>query len=258
MAVVTSNMFGLLPEEDCEEEEVPKVTSVTKTLPRETPKTAAKQANAIPAEDPVTRAPQDNSRRGARNNRGGRGGRPAREGKRDFDRRSGSANRKDTGDKKEQHGPGNWGKAPSTDSPSEAADAEASEEAAAEAAEKEEEENYKTLNEYLETRESLNLSAPKARKAGEGADGSKWKDTEVVLKGEEAEFFTGKERSKRIRQKERKVVESIDFVPKSFYEEQQSMRGRGRGGGAGGRGGRRSENSSFQADDSAFPALGGK
>lgn len=58
------------------------------------------------------------------------------------------------------------------------------------------EEVVKTLDEYLaeKANKSLNVNLPEARKANEGSDDTKWKDTVAFVKSEEPELFATKVR----------------------------------------------------------------
>ncbi|CAO3599868.1 unnamed protein product [Absidia cylindrospora] len=200
-------------------------------------------------------------RRGGDKRQGG--GRPQRG--RQFDRHS--ATGIVDSEKKEKQG---WGHAETAEA--EAAsdavnpkDPAAAEETAAPA--EAEEEVVKTLDEYLAEKANKNLKVtlPEARKANEGADDAKWKDTVAFAKTEEPEYLPAKEKAA----KKEKTVKTKVFVeieqrfqekPRFQREQRPARGGNDRRGGRNNnsrRGGRQSNgvNVNLQ-DDSAFPSLG--
>ncbi|KAF7728575.1 hypothetical protein EC973_005801 [Apophysomyces ossiformis] len=199
--------------------------------------------------------------RGAQRTRGQRReGRPQRG--RQFDRHSGTG--LDDSEKKVKQG---WGHpetaeaeaAKDTLSP---ADPAAAENEAAAAAEPEE--VVKTLDEYLaeKANKALNVALPEARKANEGSDDSKWKDTVAFVKTEEPELFAAKE-SKISKKSDKPRKEKVIIEIEQRFQEKPrgGFRGERRGGDRRGRGngrraGRQSNGPAVNLqDDAAFPSL---
>lgn len=184
-------------------------------------KTVGHDANAAkPVEDTVSRGT-------ARGRGRGRGSGARRE----YDRRNASG-KTDTAKATEQ----SWGneaeaQQSATAEPTDVKDPAAPEAAVAPEAEsaavEEEEDNTVSYEEYLKQKaqKALNLSAPKAREANEGADDSKWADKEFTRDGDKDEYFAGIKKTKAVSQKERKQKETLEIEQK-FY---QAPPARGRG-----------------------------
>ncbi|KAG0167518.1 hypothetical protein DFQ28_004176 [Apophysomyces sp. BC1034] len=200
--------------------------------------------------------------RGAQRTRGQRReGRPQRG--RQFDRHSGTG--LDDSEKKVKQA---WGHAETAEA--EAAkdtlapsDPAAADQEAAVAAEPEE--VVKTLDEYLaeKANKALNVVLPEARKANEGSDDAKWKDTVAFVKTEEPEYLAPKENKaskKSEKTRKEKVVLEIEQrfqeKPRGGFRggERRGTERRGRGNGR--RGGRQSNGPAVNLQDAAaFPSL---
>ncbi|CEJ81983.1 Putative Elicitor protein [[Torrubiella] hemipterigena] len=229
--------------------------------------------------------PRDGPRGGAGARvRGGRGGRNPRSGE---DRRDRTG--RSTTDKQTASG---WG---ATEGNAELKDEQAGEaiaqgeKAAEDGAEEEAEPEDKSVSyaDYLaqQAEKKLNLGELKTRGANEGSKVDKKWESAVALDTEEEEFIAAGA-GKKLRERERKVKQTIDFDPR-FVEPERPARGGARGGrdnresrgpreggrgGRGGRGGERAPRGGDRAprgdaprrggasintkDESAFPSLG--
>ncbi|KXN73344.1 hypothetical protein CONCODRAFT_77395 [Conidiobolus coronatus NRRL 28638] len=268
MASVTSvNLFDLLGQEEDgnikvvpkQKEQKPKAAATT---------TAAKKTDAVKSGDRPKRAQGTRGPRTAegadaapgeeRANRGkpAHGRRPRQVGRgREFDRHS-ATGRTDS-KKAEEAG---WGKATENlEQATEGAAAETEGEApkTPEAVE-EPEDNEKTLDQYYAelASKSLNISAKEVRKAGEGVDDSKWKNS-TALEKDDDDFFVGKGIPSKARKAKAAAQKVHVDIEQRFTEAQRPGRRGER------RDDRRPRNNQRRAptvnvnDQSAFPTLGG-
>lgn len=119
---------------------------------------------------------------------------------------------------------------------------------------------FLTLQEYKNKNVKAAVPLPEARKPGEGADQSQWKDAKVLTK-EADEYFTGKSKPKaKSAQEKPKQKEVLDFTPKSLIgehkrnnrerddkDQQYQPKGKGNKGSK--------KNEAFSLDATAFPSL---
>mmetsp|Transcript_20979 Transcript_20979/g.52039 ORF Transcript_20979/g.52039 Transcript_20979/m.52039 type:complete len:269 (+) Transcript_20979:162-968(+) len=268
---MSSNPFAAL--DDSGDEAPPKRAPVTK-----------KKASVAPSKPDLKSKPKNNDR----NTKHGRGGRPpARDGKRTYDRRSGTGRGKEI--KKEGGGARNWGsdkneakKAEGTINEDEVvAPVAETEEAEAPAVEEpKEEDNTMTYAEYMASKakkEEVALRETKNEFAG----------VAISAKGEEEAFMlmgTGKKKKEKKQKGAKKTVDVGFRVAKNNMEgegregregrgdrreggrgrgrgDRRDGRGRGRGGGRGGRGSGRGPRGPKKPqglnvqDEGAFPSL---
>ncbi|CAO3635252.1 unnamed protein product [Cunninghamella blakesleeana] len=259
MSAFSKNLFSLLSEDgEVRPEPAPVKAEPTKPVATEQKPKSDKRS---PKGGNAKRGERGGDRRG-RGDKRQQNGRPQRG--RQFDRHSGTGIA--DSEKKEKQG---WGHP-------ETAEAEAAKDtispndpAAAEepATPVEPEEVVKTLDEYLaeKANKSLKVGRPEARKANEGSDDAKWKNTVEFVKTQETEYFSAKEKSsvKKEKVRKEKVVVEIEqrFQEKSRFRSEE-RRG-GRGGDRRGRGGNNRRNNRQSngpsvnlQDDAAFPSLG--
>ncbi|KAI8916248.1 hypothetical protein EDD86DRAFT_273084 [Gorgonomyces haynaldii] len=255
-----NNPFALLadPEEKPQVKEQKTAPAEKKQVKDTRPKTqrVLKEQNGKQADGtPFLEAPEHKDKQVQKPKKNNRG--------REFDRKSAGIQYKG-GDKKEVAGKGTWGDekeaqlAEGEEAPKE--DEEQQEEV------KDPEEDYKTLDQFLQTVKKPVVEAPAVRKANEGADESQWKNVTLIEKTEDEVFFVGKKTQKKeVQKKEEKVKQTVEIDIKFAAPARESDRPRGRGRGRGaprGRGGRGAQNNRGGkpkvnvADTQAFPTLG--
>jgi hypothetical protein len=253
MSAFSKNLFSLLSEDgEVRPEPAPVKAEPTKPVVEQKPKSDKRSPKG-----------GNNAKRGDKQRRGDKrqqNGRPQRG--RQFDRHSGTGIA--DSEKKEKQG---WGHP-------ETAEAEAAKDtlkpedpAAAEepATPVEPEEVVKTLDEYLaeKANKSLKIARPEVRKANEGADDSKWKDTVAFVKTEEPDYLPAKEKATAKKEKARKekifveIEQRFQEKPRFQRDDRRGGRGDRRGRGNNRRSGRQSNGPAVNLqDDAAFPSLG--
>jgi len=125
------------------------------------------------------------------------------------------------------------------------------------------EDSFKTLEEYYAEVKAHKADADSksVRKANEGVDESKWKDTKPLVK-EEEDFFTGKSLNAKARKNKDKATKTFVEIEQTFNTperrgERRSTRGPQRGNRGSDRAPKNSGAHSVSLnDESAFPSLG--
>lgn len=247
-----------------------------KKAPTKAPRTNDDRKNSRPESRPSERssnastADREESDDSRPRGKGGRGKGAGSRGKGERGRRDGGhgASRRD-GEKKQENGPGNWGKEGDESAPAEPAATTTESPAAtpveAEVIPEKEEEKTITLEEYEASLKEKRVASSVAseRKAGEG-EKSKWENTQALdAEAEQEVYFVGKSAGgKNKERKERKSKETLDVAPKAYHEEQSRSRGRKGGKGEDNSEGRRGSGRRMQqaapvaTDLAAFPAIG--
>ncbi|KAI8099461.1 uncharacterized protein BX664DRAFT_321292 [Halteromyces radiatus] len=250
MSAFSKNLFSLLSEDGEVRPQPAPVKEDTKPVVEQKPKNDKRSPKAAGAQ-----------KRGGDKRRGDKrqGGRPQRG--RQFDRHSGTGIA--DSEKKEKQG---WGHPETAEAEAAKDSVNPKDPAAAEepVTPTEPEEVVKTLDEYLAEKalKSLKVGLPEARKANEGTDDAKWKDTVAFQKTEEPDYLPAKEKTvkKEKTAKAGKVFVDIEqrFQEKPrFQRDQRSGRGDRRGRQSNRRGGRQSNGPAVNIqDDAAFPSLG--
>lgn len=290
MSIANKNMFALLNDSDDEGEEGAAPAATKPQAAKAEPKKALTENKPRPEDNKKkvpTKAKDEETPAYGTGDRGGRGGggggggraggrggaRPAREGKREFDRHSGTGRSNDM--KRGGGGKYNWGTEGGDDGAiGEENGKEESEEAIKRREERELEEKQMTLEEYqakvAKENEGKGLAAKESRKADNKIDGV------ALERPEDDAGYTGSKG--KFRTKAKKESKGIDTAFLGFqsapHEVPESGKGKsrkgdkgggrggygGRGGsGGGGRGGKKSSgpdaNINF-SDDASFPKLG--
>ncbi|KAI7870716.1 hypothetical protein BDF14DRAFT_1402041 [Spinellus fusiger] len=261
-AAFSKNLFDILGDED---EVRPQPVPLKEQKKTDAKPQAKNDKRGAPAKPKEAEARQQRGPRGPRRENSRENGRPQRG--RQFDRHSGTGI-VDT-EKKEKQG---WGHPESAQAEAAADVLAPADPAAAEkevATPEEPEEVVKTLDEYLAEKaaKALIVALPESRKANEGSDDTKWKNSVAFVKTEMPDFFTPKEvksakKTDKIR-KEKVVVEIEQrFQEKArpaFREERRTGGGdrRGRGNARRGNSTRQSNGPAVNLQDaSLFPSLG--
>ena len=129
------------------------------------------------------------------------------------------------------------------------------------------EEVVKTLDDYLAEKaaQKLQIALPAPRKANEGTDGSKWKNTAPLERVDDDVFYAGDDKKKAQKEKiaAAALKQHVAITMKFNDEPKFASRGErgGRGGDRGGRGGSRGSNRGSRSyapnvnDSKAFPIL---
>ncbi|KAI9024293.1 hypothetical protein CLU79DRAFT_746474 [Phycomyces nitens] len=266
-AAFSKNLFDILGDED---EVRPQTTAPVKEQKKtDAAKPQGKTDKRGPSAKPKDgEARQQRGPRGPRREGAPREGRPQRG--RQFDRHSATGIA--DSEKKEKQG---WGHPESAQAEASADTPTAADPASAEKETpiipEEPEEIVKTLDEYLAEKaaKALKVALPESRKANEGSDDAKWKDSVAFVKVEEPDFFVAKE-TKTIKKTEKVKKEKVLIEIEQRFQEKArpAFREERRSGPAGGerrgRGNGRRNNAPRQTngpavnlqDDSLFPSLG--
>lgn len=266
MSAFSKNLFSLLSEDgEVRPEPAPVKAEPTKPVAatEQKPKSDKRSPKGGNAKRGGERGGERSGERRGRGDKRQQNGRPQRG--RQFDRHSGTGIA--DSEKKEKQG---WGHPETAEAEAAKDTVSPNDPAAAEepATPVEPEEVVKTLDEYLaeKANKALKVGRPEARKANEGSDDAKWKNTVEFVKTKETEYFSAKEKSsiKKEKVRKEKVVVEIEqrFQEKSRFREERrgGNRGGDRRGGRGGNNRRNNRQSNGPSvnlqDDSAFPSLG--